>query len=98
MMLVDLNMIIMNGKVTALPYFLKSEDIQIDELTFSKYHHSGWPIAVSSGKVTKLGESFLTAGQEAGYSIIDYNGEGEEGVSYVQLNTRKGVRSSSSIW
>ena len=37
-----------------LPYFLKSEDIQTDELKSSKYHHSGGPIAVSNGKVTKL--------------------------------------------
>ena len=54
-------------------------------------------IAVSSGKVTQFGEIFLEAGQEAGYKVIDYNRDGKEDVSYVQLNTRKGVRSSSSI-
>ena len=80
-----------------LPYFLKSEDIQIDELKSSKYHHSGGPIAVSNGMVTKLGELFLEAGKEAGYDVIDYNGAEEEGVGYTQLNTKKGVRSSSSM-
>ena len=29
-----------------LPYFLKSEDAQVDELRSSKYHHSGGPVAV----------------------------------------------------
>ena len=65
-----------------LPYFLKSEDIQVDELKSFEYHHSGGPVAVSSGKTTKLGELILEAGKEAGYDIIDYNGAGEEGVSY----------------
>ena len=80
-----------------LPYFLKSEDVQVDELKSSKYHHSGGPVAVSNGKITQLGELFFEAGKEAGYNIIDYNGAGVEGFSYVQLNTRNGVRSSSSI-
>ena len=79
-----------------LPYFLKSEDIQIDELKSSKYHHSGGPIAVSNGIETKLGKLVLEAGQEAGYDVIDYNGAVEDGIGYAQLNTRKGVRSGSS--
>ena len=80
-----------------LPYFLKSEDIKFSELKSSKYHHSGGPLAVSSGKATPLAELYMKAGKEAGYKITDYNGEDQEGFNYIQLNTRNGARSSSSI-
>ena len=47
-----------------LPYFLKSEDIQIDELKTSKYHFTGGPIAVSGGRATPIADRFIQAGQE----------------------------------
>ena len=80
-----------------LPYFLKSEDIQINDLKSSIYHSSGGPLAVSSGKVTHLADLYMKAGKEAGYNISDYNGEEQEGFSYIQLTTRNGVRSSTSV-
>ena len=80
-----------------LPYFLKSEDILIEDLKTSPYHSSGGPLAVSDGKATPLAELYLKAGQEAGYKIVDYNGADQEGFSYIQLNTRHGARSSSSV-
>ena len=80
-----------------LPYFLKSENIQIDGLKSSEYHSSGGPIPVSAGRGTPLADFYMKAGREMGYEITDYNGEDQEGFNYIQLNTRKGVRSSSSI-
>ena len=35
--------------------------------------------------------------EELGYPINDYNGEGEEGCSRIQVNVRNGVRSSTSV-
>ena len=81
-----------------LPYFMKSEDIQIDELKSSEYHSSGGPIAVTHGITTSLGELYMQAGQEAGYPLTqDYNGENQEGFSHMQATIRNGVRSSTSV-
>lgn len=80
-----------------LPYFLKSEDIQIDDLKSSQYHSKGGPLAVSYSQPTKLTDLFMKAGQELGYNITDYNGEDQEGFSIVQSNVRDGVRSSTSL-
>ena len=78
-----------------LPYFLKSEDILIDELKTSKYHSTGGPIAVGSGRVTPLADKYMQAGQELGYRITDYNGEDQEGFNHIQLMVRNGVRSNA---
>lgn len=81
-----------------LPYFLKSEDMLIDELKTSKYHNSGGYLGVSSGGgVTPLTDLFLKGGQEMGYKLVDYNGATQEGWSANQLNMRHGVRSSTSL-
>ncbi|KAL4217456.1 hypothetical protein ACF0H5_023906 [Mactra antiquata] len=80
-----------------LPYFLKSEDIQIDELKSSPYHNIGGPIAVSYSAPSGLSDIFIKAGKELGYHEQDYNGETMEGFSKVQSNIRNAARSSSSI-
>ena len=76
-----------------LPYFLKSEDIQVNELKSSVYHSSGGPVAVSGGQVTPLADMFLQAGLELGYNITDYNGKSLEGFNKIQVTVRNGVRS-----
>lgn len=81
-----------------MPYFLKSEDILIDDLKSTKYHHTGGYLGVSSGGgVTQLTDLFLKAGQEMGYKLVDYNAETQEGWSVNQLTTRNGIRSSTSL-
>ena len=78
-----------------LPYFLMSEDMLVDDLKSSKYHSTGGPIAVSESRATPLADLYLKAGEELGYKVSDYNGEKQEGFSRMQINVRKGVRSSS---
>ena len=78
-------------------YFLKSEDIQIDELKKSKFHSTGGLIAVSGGKATPLDDLYMQAGQELGYNITDYNGEDQEGFNHLQLTTRNGLRSNVAV-
>lgn len=85
------------GYKDVLPYFLKSEDIRIDDLKSSIYHSSGGPMAVSSGRMTHLADLYIKAGQELGYEATDYNGEKQHGFAKVQLNIRNGVRSSPAI-
>ena len=76
-----------------LPYFLKSEDIQIDELKSSPYHSKDGPMAVSGGRMTPLADLYMKAGRDLGYNITDYNGEEQNGFGRVQINTRNGKRS-----
>ena len=80
-----------------LPYFLKSEDILIDELKSSRYHSSGGPLAISGGRATPLADIYLKAGEELGYNLVDYNAEEQDGFSPIQTNTRNGIRSSTSV-
>ena len=80
-----------------LPYFLKSEDIQIEELKASIYHSSGGPIAISGGHVTPLTKLYFQAGLEMGYNISDYNGKDQEGFNKIQVMVRNGVRSGIAI-
>ncbi|WAR12782.1 DHGL-like protein [Mya arenaria] len=80
-----------------LPYFLKSEDMLIDDLKSSKYHNTGGYIGVSTGGVTPIADVYLKAGQEMGYKLNDYNGEIHQGWSPMQLTIRNGVRSSTSL-
>ena len=80
-----------------LPYFLKSEDVQIDDLKSSVYHSTGGPLAVSDCRVTPLADFYMKACEELGYRITDYNGGEEEGCSGIQINVRNGLRSSTSV-
>ena len=85
------------GYKDVLPYFLKFEDMTIDDLKSSKYHSTGGPIAVSPSADGPLKHMLLKAGKEMGYGIIDGNGRIHEGFSRVQLNVRNGVRSSTAV-
>ncbi|XP_060603875.1 glucose dehydrogenase [FAD, quinone]-like [Ruditapes philippinarum] len=80
-----------------LPYFLKSEDIQIDELKSSTFHRSGGPLAVSGSRITELSDLYMKAGQELGFNITDYNGADQEGFNRMQLNVRNGVRDATGL-
>ena len=80
-----------------LPYFKKSEDIQIEELMSSEYHGKGGPIAITGGSTTPLADLYLKAGQEMGYDITDYNGADQEGFNKIQITVRNGIRSSTAL-
>ncbi|KAK3577526.1 hypothetical protein CHS0354_026483 [Potamilus streckersoni] len=79
-----------------MPYFLKSEDIQVGNLKNSKYHSTGGPLAVSDGRISAMADYYIMAGKELGLPLTDYNGETQLGISPAQINTRKGKRGSTS--
>lgn len=79
------------------PYFLKSEDILIDELKDSKFHGKGGPLAVSDGRVTTLQDYYMRAAKDAGFQEKDYNEMEGEGIGKAQLTIRKGTRSSTGL-
>lgn len=73
------------------PYFLKMENFEATG--DDGFHHTGGPLMVSNGSfMTKVAASFLEAGKEMGYKIVDYNGKTQLGFSPTQWTTKNGKR------
>ena len=86
------------GYKDVFPYFLKSEDILIEELKDSKYHNTGSYLGVSTeNDVYDIIDEWFQAGRELGYDIVDYNGESQVGFGRTQYTIRSGIRSSTSV-
>ncbi|XP_046560410.1 glucose dehydrogenase [FAD, quinone]-like [Haliotis rubra] len=79
-----------------LPYFKKSEDIQIPNLTKSDYHGHEGPLTVTGVSSIPLSDHIIKAGVEIGYNETDSNGESQEGFSRVQATIKNGERVSTS--
>ncbi|OWF37635.1 glucose dehydrogenase [FAD, quinone]-like [Mizuhopecten yessoensis] len=78
-----------------LPYFLKSEDVLIDELKNSAFHSSGGELGVSRSSYTALPSVLLQAGQELGFKAHDCHGPDQIGFCRMQATVRDGKRSST---
>lgn len=72
-----------------LPYFKKSEDIDIPNMmSDNKYHNQGGYMTVSNPPfVTPLGQAFVQAGLETGQGYVDYNAATQPGFAYHQVGT-----------
>ncbi|XP_014671606.1 PREDICTED: glucose dehydrogenase [FAD, quinone]-like [Priapulus caudatus] len=79
-----------------LPYFMKSEDMQIPKLKNSEYHGVGGPLTITQSAITELVDVFLDAGRELGYRVGDVNGETPYGVMKTQSNIRDGTRADTA--
>ncbi|KAK3580270.1 hypothetical protein CHS0354_023507 [Potamilus streckersoni] len=80
-----------------LPYFLKSEDMRIEQFKKSEYHSTGGLLSVSDTSVVepKLSEAFLEAGKELGYNTTDCNGKADIGFCLMQSTVDDGHRGST---
>jgi len=80
-----------------LPYFKKSEDNRIEELTNSKYHSTGGYLTIeaSKGYSNMFDDVMHACKQFLGYNS-DYNGEKQSGCVYYQSTTRNGQRCSTA--
>ena len=78
-----------------LPYFKRMESWEQGE---SEYRGGSGPIRVQFGPMRcPLYESFLNAGEQAGYGLSDdINGARQEGFAAFQMNVDRGVRASSA--
>lgn len=77
-----------------LPYFLKSENSSL-RFVDERYHSTEGPLNVEDARWrSKVVEAFILGGKELGHPYVDYNGRSQDGFSYVQANTRRGVRDS----
>lgn len=79
-----------------LPYFIKSEDVQIPELKDSPYRGVGGLLTVSSGTATTMTDVYQRGYEELGYSKVDCNGETQIGFYHGQETTRNGERWSTA--
>jgi choline dehydrogenase len=79
-----------------LPHFMKAEDHDSAE---PEYHGRGGPMHVTdvSPYVHPLCELYLESARALGFRYTeDFNGAAGEGVGVYQINTRRGIRSSSA--
>ncbi|KAH9503715.1 hypothetical protein Btru_067216 [Bulinus truncatus] len=80
-----------------LPYFKKSEDVQIEHLKNSEYHGQNGTLFVDHLKYSFLASKLIEAGKSIGYPHnLDYNGKTMEGISYSQINIKDSLRWSPS--
>lgn len=83
------------GYADVLPYFRRLEDYPAGDPAL---RGRGGPVAITEiGRGDPLSEAFLEACLQAGYGqTADYNGAAGDGVGYLQLTTRNGVRESTA--
>ncbi|KAG5317505.1 DHGL dehydrogenase, partial [Pseudoatta argentina] len=79
-----------------LPYFIKSKRCKLIDRDVRYHGYKGYLDVMTPPYATPLKESFLKAGQELGYELIDYNSDRFIGFSTVQANLRNGHRVSAS--
>lgn len=79
-----------------LPYFKRSED-QVRGA--DAYHGVGGALSVADlSERNPICQAFIDAATAAGVPAnLDFNGESQDGVGYVQLTTREGRRCSSAV-
>ncbi|KAK9501340.1 hypothetical protein O3M35_012076 [Rhynocoris fuscipes] len=81
-----------------LPYFMKSEDLRInEEWVDPKFHGKDGYLTVDTPSFkTPLVKAFVDAGKELGYDVRDYNSGNVSAFSYVQSTMKSGSRMSTN--
>lgn len=79
-----------------LPYFKKAED---NERGADAFYGAGGPLTVSNCPRDELGDAFIDAALQAGYSrnVHGFNGRCQEGFDYNQMSIRNGRRCSTAV-
>lgn len=79
-----------------LPYFKKLENSSVPQ-TDDIYAGRKGPVKVTQSKWrSRISEAFVEAAQQNGSHYVDYNGERQVGVSYIQATTDQAYRWSSN--
>ncbi|XP_024085431.1 glucose dehydrogenase [FAD, quinone]-like isoform X2 [Cimex lectularius] len=85
------------GYKDVLPYFIKSETINIPELVDSPYHGRNGPMSVQLAYYeTPFSQIWINAAEEFGLPYGDYNGENQNRVMRVQSDILGPSRQSTS--
>lgn len=85
------------GYEDVLKYFKKSEHVNIDHLSDSKYRGRGGYLDIENSPYrTELFDAFIRGGEAFGYKQNDPNAEEQIGFSHAQATMRKGRRCSAA--
>uniref|UniRef100_A0A1B6C821 Glucose-methanol-choline oxidoreductase N-terminal domain-containing protein n=3 Tax=Clastoptera arizonana TaxID=38151 RepID=A0A1B6C821_9HEMI len=80
-----------------LPYFKKSEKLNISHLMNSEFHgHDGYLNVEEFNYYSLITDSFLEAGRELGYEVTDVNGENQTGFTKSHGTLKDGFRCSTA--
>lgn len=80
-----------------LPFFKKLENSEIPNATSKHDGGSGGPVTISHVDYTSdAGRVFYNAALEVGLPEVNYNGREQQGISWSQTTTKKGIRVSSN--
>lgn len=84
------------GYDDVLPYFKKSQDVQIPELMNSSFHGTGGPLVIIETRTSPLDYLHQAAAIEKGLPVVDCNGFDQIGYCPLQANIKNGERCTSS--
>ncbi|XP_071131539.1 glucose dehydrogenase [FAD, quinone]-like [Mytilus edulis] len=84
------------GYDDVLPYFKKSEDIQIPELMNSSFHGKGGPLVITEAHTSPMEFLHRSAAIEKGLPVVDCNGYNQIGYCPLQANIKDGERCTSA--
>ncbi|KXJ81242.1 hypothetical protein RP20_CCG020916, partial [Aedes albopictus] len=80
-----------------LPYFMKSEKVTFKDTNKQPKHGKGGPVNVEYVPYrSPLVHAFVKANEQLGRKIVDYNGDSQLGVDYLQATTKRGKRVTSA--
>ncbi|BET01984.1 glucose dehydrogenase [Nesidiocoris tenuis] len=81
-----------------LPYFKRSENTRIAELSGSEYHGRGGPLSIEYPPFrTRLSRDYINAGKSYGFQEVDYNDPRSHiGFGKIQLSMEDGERMTSA--
>ncbi|KAK7868461.1 hypothetical protein R5R35_011210 [Gryllus longicercus] len=81
---------------SVLPYFKKTENVQIPELKDSEYHGTSGNIMNTHPYETNFTKYAMETAQLLGIPTVDYNGANQTGISRLQATIYKGTRWSAN--
>lgn len=80
-----------------LPYFIRSEDMRIEEYQNDPYHGVGGPLSVEYfNNEQPITRDILEAGEQLGYKILDANGAQQTGFTRSHATVKNGLRCSTA--
>lgn len=80
-----------------LPYFMKSERATFQDTNKSPKRGRHGPVNVEYVPYrSRLVHAFVKANEQVGRSVVDYNGDSQLGVDYLQATTKRGKRVTSA--
>ncbi|KAI5696453.1 hypothetical protein M8J75_013200 [Diaphorina citri] len=80
-----------------LPYFIKSESVNISSLVDSPYHGTQGPLSVEEFRYySPVTEAFVESARELGYEVGDINGERQTGFTRAHGTLKNGLRCSTA--